>query len=108
MSAHVRVFVCVFVFVCVCTGLFGVSNTMAAALWVIDLAFGLMQSGAVGFNLHTAGCSPYSPVLFPGVRDTHTQTRTRMHTNTHTHTHTGTHHTHTHTHLRMRVSVLVW
>ena len=46
-----------------CGGFAGVSNTLAAALWVIDMAFEAKAGGAAGFNLHSngtvAGAYPY-------------------------------------------------
>ena len=46
-----------------CGGFAGVSDTLAAALWVVDMAFEAKAGGAVGFNLHSngtvAGAYPY-------------------------------------------------
>jgi hypothetical protein len=36
-----------------CSGLWGVSNSMASALWVMDTLFSMDQSGVNGVNLHT-------------------------------------------------------
>lgn len=49
------------------SGTFGVSNTLGSALWLVIHALGVMQTGVDGINVHGAGCTPYSPVLFPGV-----------------------------------------
>jgi hypothetical protein len=38
-----------------CTGLSGVSNTLAASLWLVDTAFEAKLAGAAGFNLHSNG-----------------------------------------------------
>ncbi len=44
-----------------CGGFAGVSNTMAAALWVIDMAFEAKAGGAAGFNLHSNGTAAAGP-----------------------------------------------
>ena len=44
-----------------CSGFAGVSNTMAAALWVIDMAFESKAGGAAGFNLHSNGTAAAGP-----------------------------------------------
>ena len=36
-----------------CSGLRGVSNSMASALWVIDTLFSMDAAGVNGVNLHT-------------------------------------------------------
>ena len=36
-----------------CSGLYGVSNTMASALWVMDTLFSMDADGVTGVNLHT-------------------------------------------------------
>jgi hypothetical protein len=43
-------------------GMAGVSDTLAAALWVLDYSFELAVVGAVGVNWHSTGCNPYSPI----------------------------------------------
>ena len=48
-----------------CSGIPGVSDTFAAALWALDYALILAEHGAAGMNLHTSlsvGCDAYSPV----------------------------------------------
>ncbi len=46
-----------------CGGFAGVSDTLAAAMWIVDMAFKSKAGGAVGFNLHSngtvAGAYPY-------------------------------------------------
>jgi hypothetical protein len=47
-----------------CEGYAGVSNTLAAALWLVDTGFEAKAAGTVGFNLHsngdsTSGAAPY-------------------------------------------------
>lgn len=51
-------------------GKFNVSDTLAAALWVVEHSLVVMQAGGQGVNFHDAGCRPYSPILFPGVGGT--------------------------------------
>ncbi len=44
-----------------CGGFAGVSNTMAAALWVVDMAFESKAGGAAGFNFHSNGAVSTGP-----------------------------------------------
>jgi hypothetical protein len=47
-----------------CTGRFGVSNTMASALWALDVLFNLAAVGVDGVNMHTLPQAPYEPITF--------------------------------------------
>jgi hypothetical protein len=47
-----------------CTGRFGVSNTMASALWALDALFNLAAVGVDGVNIHTLPLVPYEPFTF--------------------------------------------
>jgi Glycosyl hydrolase family 79 C-terminal beta domain len=47
-----------------CTGRFGVSNTMASALWALDALFNLAAVGVDGVNIHTLPMAPYEPFTF--------------------------------------------
>jgi PKD repeat protein len=40
-----------------CEGYAGVSNTLAASLWIVDMGFEAKAAGTVGFNLHSNGSS---------------------------------------------------
>jgi hypothetical protein len=44
-----------------CAGKFGVSNTFASALWVLDTLFNLQSVGVDGINIHTLPGSAYEP-----------------------------------------------
>jgi Glycosyl hydrolase family 79 C-terminal beta domain len=47
-----------------CSGRFGVSNTMASALWALDTLFNLAAVGVDGVNIHTLPKAPYEPFTF--------------------------------------------
>jgi hypothetical protein len=47
-----------------CRGRFGVSNTQASALWVLDTLFNLASVGVDGVNIHTLPQAPYEPFTF--------------------------------------------
>ena len=47
-----------------CGGFAGVSDTMAAALWVVDMAFESKAGGAAGFNLHSNGTISAGPLPY--------------------------------------------
>ncbi len=47
-----------------CGGFAGVSDTMAAALWVVDMAFESKAGGAAGFNLHSNGTTSTGPLPY--------------------------------------------
>ena len=47
-----------------CGGFAGVSDTMAAALWVVDMAFEAKAGGAAGFNLHSNGTITGGPLPY--------------------------------------------
>lgn len=52
-------------------GLAGVSDSFAAALWVIDYLLTGAENGVYGMNIHdrfTSGCTPYSPLCPQFVR----------------------------------------
>jgi hypothetical protein len=40
----------------------GVSDTLGAALWGLELMFEAAAAGAVGVNFHTGAHSPYTPI----------------------------------------------
>jgi len=42
----------------------GISNTLASALWGVDLMFTLAEEGAAGVNFHGGGAIPYTPIAF--------------------------------------------
>jgi hypothetical protein len=42
----------------------GISNTLASALWGLDLMFVLAEQGAAGVNFHGGGAGPYTPIAF--------------------------------------------
>ena len=50
-------------------GKMGVSNTMAAALYHLDIALALAFAGIAGLNFHTPRCSPYTSVAYPQVSE---------------------------------------
>jgi len=54
-----------------CGGVAGISNSFAAALWAAGYLPKLMDSGAVGVNMHgnVANCKGYSPVCAPGAQE---------------------------------------
>jgi Glycosyl hydrolase family 79 C-terminal beta domain len=47
-----------------CKGRAGVSDTFAAALWVIDTLFNLQAQGVDGINVHSLPGAPYEPFTF--------------------------------------------
>jgi hypothetical protein len=47
-----------------CGGKYGVSDTFASALWMLDTLFGLARVGADGVNVHTFKDGRYSPFAF--------------------------------------------
>jgi len=47
-----------------CSGRFGVSNTFASALWVLDTLFNMAAVGVDGVNIHTLPGAPYEPFTF--------------------------------------------
>jgi hypothetical protein len=47
-----------------CRGRAGVSDTFAAALWVIDTLFNLQANGVDGINVHSLPGAPYEPFTF--------------------------------------------
>ncbi len=47
-----------------CGGKYGVSDTFAASLWMLDTLFGLARVGADGVNVHTFKTGRYSPFSF--------------------------------------------
>eukprot|EP00798_Chlamydomonas_sp_ICE-L_P032175 gene32175-16713_t len=46
-------------------GLAGVSDTLGAAIFVVDYAMNLIKAGVHGMNLHMGACSPYSAIALP-------------------------------------------
>jgi hypothetical protein len=44
-------------------GLAGVSDTLAAALWLLDYSFELAAAGGTGVNWMISYCRPYSPII---------------------------------------------
>ncbi len=49
------------------SGLAGASNVLGAALYYVDFALTMIQTGVSGINFHDSNCSPYSPILLPSV-----------------------------------------
>lgn len=47
-----------------CTGRTGVSDTFAAALWMLDTLFGMASAGVDGVNVHTLPKAAYAPFAF--------------------------------------------
>jgi hypothetical protein len=47
-----------------CGGAWGVSNTFASALWVLDTLFHMAQVGVDGVNIHTFAKARYEPFAF--------------------------------------------
>ncbi len=47
-----------------CSGKFGVSNTFASALWVLDTLFNLADAGVDGVNIHSLPGAAYAPFWF--------------------------------------------
>jgi hypothetical protein len=47
-----------------CTGRWGVSNTFASALWMLDTLFSLARVGVDGVNVHTLPDAAYEPFSF--------------------------------------------
>jgi hypothetical protein len=47
-----------------CGGAWGVSNTFASALWVLDTLFHMAQVGVDGVNIHTFARARYEPFAF--------------------------------------------
>jgi hypothetical protein len=41
----------------------GVSDTLAAALWLLDYSFELAAAGGIGVNWMVSYCRPYSPII---------------------------------------------
>jgi hypothetical protein len=44
-------------------GLAGVSDTLVAALWLLDYSFELAVAGGIGVNWMISYCRPYSPII---------------------------------------------
>jgi hypothetical protein len=51
-----------------CGGAWGVSNTFASALWVLDTLFHMAQVGVDGVNIHTFAKARYEPFAFKRTR----------------------------------------
>jgi hypothetical protein len=51
-----------------CGGAWGVSNTFASALWVLDTLFHMAQVGVDGVNIHTFARARYEPFAFKHTR----------------------------------------
>jgi hypothetical protein len=47
-----------------CTGKYGVSNTFASSLWVLDTLFNMAEVGVDGVNIHTLPGAAYAPFSF--------------------------------------------
>ena len=46
-------------------GLAGVSDTFAAAIYIIDYSLSMLAAGISGLNYHSSQCYPYSPIYAP-------------------------------------------